>query len=135
MWANKKADSFTAFRAAYTAKSNAEKLPNFEKASIPVSKLSGYALNKNHPVGKHKAIAFEKVLGYTEANQNDLIAEIHKGLAQYRAVSRKATPYGQPFEVQMVIAGANGRTAKIKTGWIIESDSTVPRLTTFYIDE
>lgn len=133
--ANKKADSFTAFRAAHIAKSNAEKLPNFEKASIPVSKLSGYALNKNHPVGKHKAIAFEKVLGYTEANQNDLIAEIRRGLAQYRAVSRKATQYGQPFEVQMVITGANGRTAKIKTGWIIESDSTVPRLTTVYIDE
>lgn len=135
VWANKKADAFTAFRATHIAKSNAEKLPNFDKASIPVSKLSGYALNKNHPVGKHKAIAFEKVLGYTEANQNDLIVEIRKGLTQYRAISRKATQYGQPYEVQMVIAGANGRTAKIKTGWIVEKDSAIPRLTTVYIDE
>ena len=43
--------------------------------------------------------------------------------------------YGQPFEVQMVITGANGNTAKIKTGWIIDRDSDIPRLTTVYIDE
>lgn len=135
MWANKSADRYTAFRASHIAKSDSEKLPHFDKAVIPGSKLEGYALNKEHPVGKHKAVAFEKILGYTKSNQEDLVREIRTGLAQYRASARKATQYGQPFEVQMVITGANGNTAKIKTGWIIDRDSDIPRLTTVYIDE
>lgn len=135
VWANKNADRYTAFRASHIAKSDSEKLPHFDKAVIPGSKLEGYALNKEHPVGKHKAVAFEKILGYTKSNQEDLVREIRTGLAQYRASARKATQYGQPFEVQMVITGANGNTAKIKTGWIIDRDSDIPRLTTVYIDE
>jgi len=40
-------------------------LPNIEFAYIPSEKLAGYALNPDHPVGKHKAAVFESVLGMT----------------------------------------------------------------------
>ena len=41
--------------------------------------------------------------------------------------------YGTPFEVKMMIKGANGNDAKIKTGWIIDHGGDIPRLTSVYI--
>ena len=34
-------------------------LPNAEFAFVPLEKLTGYVLNPEHPVGKHKAAVFE----------------------------------------------------------------------------
>lgn len=110
-------------------------LPNFKNAEIPDSKIVGYALNKNHPVGKNKAIAFEKYLGYNVDNKDDLVKEIQKGLKLYSAKERKETQYGKPFEVRMKIKGANGKRARVKTGWIIDNSNNTPRLTSVYVDE
>ncbi|WP_416318288.1 DUF6883 domain-containing protein [Thermoanaerobacterium saccharolyticum] len=38
------------------------------------------------------------------------------------------------YEVTMMITEINGKTAKIKTGWIIDKGSDIPRLTTIYAD-
>lgn len=43
----------------------------FEEIEISESKLIGYLLNKNHSVGAHKAIYFEK-LGYDVNNWQNL---------------------------------------------------------------
>ena len=43
------------------------KLPNREKAYIPIAKLKDYLLSEAHPVGKLKAKLF-RTLGYTEIN-------------------------------------------------------------------
>lgn len=40
-------------------------LPNAEFAQVPMEKLVGYALNPEHPVGKHKALIFKAILGIT----------------------------------------------------------------------
>lgn len=110
-------------------------LPNVNNAIIPNEKLTAYALNKNHPTGKHKAIAFEKYLGYNIDNMEMLINEVRKNLKLTPAKLRAETQYGQPYEVRMKINGVNGKTAWIKTGWIIDKDSDVPRLTSIYVDE
>jgi hypothetical protein len=39
------------------------KLPNSDKAIVPIEKLRDYSLNPSHSVGKHKARVFESVLG------------------------------------------------------------------------
>ena len=110
-------------------------LPNRKNAIITDEKVTEYALNKNHPVGKNKAIAFEKYLGYTVDNKDLLIKEIRSGLNKYICKEREPTKFGKPFEVSMHINGANGKTAKVKTGWIIDKDGDTPRLTTIYVDE
>lgn len=110
-------------------------LPNVKNAVIPDKKLTEYALNKNHPIGKHKAIAFEKYLGYNISNKDMLIAEIKSHLKLTPAKLRDKTEYGQPYEVKMKIKGANGKTAWVKTGWIIDENSDAPRLTSIYVDE
>lgn len=109
-------------------------LPNYKKAEIPIEKFTKYALNMDHPKGKDKAIAFEKALGYNINNTEDLIADIYKKLSIYPAKLRPKTQYGQPFEVRMLLTGPNGKTAYVKTGWIINKGDKNPRLTSAYVD-
>ncbi len=112
-----------------------QKLPNYRKAIMPDEKFVGYALNKNHSTGMHKAIAFEKYLGYNINNKDMLIDEIRIGLAQNISKQRPETVHGKPYEVRMLINGANGKKAYVKTGWIFDKDSDIPRLTSVYVDE
>lgn len=112
-----------------------ELLPNYENAEIPESKLSKYALNKKHPTGKDKAIAFEESLGYNINNKDELIAEVRKGLGIFKSVQKGTTEYGSKYEAVMIVNGANGKKAKLKTGWIIENDKMIPRLTTIFVDK
>lgn len=123
------------FDKTHLAKNESELLPDYKQAQIPDSKIVGYALNRNHPVGVNKAIAFEKHLGYNLSNSDKLIDEIRKGLARYKASARAQTKYGQPYEVSMVLKGANGQYAKVKSGWIVDEGSNFPRMTTVYVDE
>jgi hypothetical protein len=41
--------------------------------------------------------------------------------------------FGQKMAVDMPILGVNGDTATVRTGWIYETDSLVPRLTTIFV--
>lgn len=48
------------------------KLPNGNRAVIPMEKLPGYCLNSEHSSGKHKARVFASVLGITAKNAENL---------------------------------------------------------------
>ena len=123
------------FDMEHLAKDASELLPGYKSAVIPDEKLTAYALNKNHPVGKHKAIVFEKVLGYNISNRGELISRVREGLEKYRFIERETTQHGRPFEVSMMIRGANGRYAPVKTAWQIDNGSETQRLVSIYIDE
>ena len=127
-------DIYADFMKANAARSVTELLPRYSEAIIPDAKLTGYALNKDHKTGKHKAIVFERALGYTTDNKDDLISAVQMELAKVRARQQSDTQYGKPFRVTMMIKGANGRYAKVQTGWIIDHGETVPRLITIYVD-
>lgn len=123
------------FNKNHRAMTDEQRLPGYKNATIPDAKLSGYALNKEHPVGRNKAVVFESALGYNSSNQAQLVKQVKAGLSDYQAKARPETQYGKPFEVDMMVKGANGKYAKVKTGWIIEPDSSNPRLTTIYVDK
>lgn len=123
------------FDKAHLTQDEQELLPNYKSARIPEGKLSGYALNMEHPSGRHKAVAFQKALGYTVDNKQLLISQVHRGLKKYRAIERPTTEHGRPFEVSMMMLGVNGKYAKVKTAWIIDEGSADPRLVTLYVDE
>ena len=108
-------------------------LPNFEQAFIDSRKLTQYALNHNHPVGKHKAKVFESVLGYNQSNAGDLIRQIKQKLPECTAIKGKLDQYGQRYTVDIPVVGPNGRSAIVRTGWIIKTGSNTPSLTTIYV--
>ncbi|MCR6109450.1 hypothetical protein HXA35_03765 [Bacillus sp. A301a_S52] len=108
-------------------------IPNFNKATIDPRKLTDYALNPNHPVGGNKAKVFESALGYNQSNANQLMEQIQKNLANTPATLGKADQYGQRYTVDLLINGPNGKTATVRTGWIIKSGSDTPEMTTLFV--
>lgn len=127
------AQPFASFKRENTAATEAQRLPGWKKAVIPDAKLTGYALNMDHPKGHDKAVAFRDALGYTVDNAAELKAALLDGLQRWKATARTATKYGQPFEVKMLLTGPNGKTATVKTGWQMDAGSDTPRLTSAYV--
>lgn len=76
------------FNAKHFAKEESELLPEYKMAVIPDEKLTGYALNMDHPIGRNKAIVFQKVLGYNVGNRDILLRQVRSGLAKYRATEK-----------------------------------------------
>ncbi len=109
------------------------KLPNAEHAIVDIAKLQDYCLDENHPVGKHKARVFQRVLGLTRADAWTLRQTILDAVkAQDDAVAGECDEYGTRFTVDVQIDGPAG-AAMVRTGWIIRTDEDMPRLTTSFV--
>lgn len=99
-----------------------------ENLVIPESKIFGYALKD-----LNKAKAFESALGYNQSNGNQLIENIRSNLDNYDAKFKGKTQYGSLYEVEMQMAGANGKMATVKTAWIVDAENGETRLTSVYV--
>lgn len=75
------------------------KLPNGDKAEIPMQKLIGYCLNLNHPCGKHKARVFKSKLGIVAVNDELLRELVQKAAVEGKVVQQNKTEFGQLFKV------------------------------------
>lgn len=101
---------------------------------IPGEKLTGYILNKEHPRGRDKAIAFEKALGYNQENYKDLAKIIKNNLKSSPATYKGSGKYGDRYEIAMDITGPNGKTARVLTGWLLDKNGKA-RMVTAYVDK
>lgn len=111
------------------------RLPNFERAQIPIEKLERYALDPEHPTGKHKAVVFRRVLGIEKRHAEVLAELIRASLPQASAEMRKVAPYGEEWTSYHIILGLNGRSTVVTVGWILRKETDrAPELTTCYID-
>lgn len=129
-----KANSNLTFNKMTNAKkSNIILLPNYENAIIPKEKLVDYALNMQHPVGKDKAIAFEKALGYNQENYEKLMDNIKRNIPNYSAVHKGSNEYGEKYEILMTLFGENKKYANVKTGWLVEKETNQTKLTSLYV--
>ncbi|WP_350307569.1 DUF637 domain-containing protein, partial [Photorhabdus viridis] len=112
---------------------NSGKLVNANNAVIDSNKVTSYALNTEHPVGGNKAKVFESALGYNQSNATDLISKIQAGTKTNTAILGNVDKFGQRITIDMPITGPNGKTAIVRTGWIYDTGSSTPRLTTLYV--
>lgn len=108
------------------------KLPRYKEAVIPKSKFTQYALNPDKDPDKAKA--FEKALGYTVDNADELISQIYDKISEYNAKEKPDNGWGKRYEVIMDIVGPNGKTAKVLTAWIDDKNTGEIRLTSVYVD-
>ncbi len=107
------------------------RLPNPERAVIPVEKLRDYCLNDAHPVGKHKARVFRSVLGFgvQEAEQ---LAEMFQGVALTgEAVPGRADSYGQRYDIDVIIQ--EKQDVVLRSAWIVRRSEDFPRFLTCYL--
>lgn len=110
------------------------KLPNGDHAIVPLEKLTEYALNTEHPTGRHKARVFKAALGLTIADAEFLQMTLQSAAASLEAEREDPTIYGERYVIDLKITTASG-TATVRTAWMIRRDEDVPRLTTCYVKE
>lgn len=103
------------------------------KIVIDERKLTHYVLNKDSPSGKHKAILFENVLGFTQNNYRGLLARIETGALLTEAIFHSEDKYGKRYTVDIPVEGTEGQQATIRTGWLVPLESREAQLITLYV--
>jgi hypothetical protein len=110
---------------------SANLIPNSENAVVDIRKLRNYCLNPEHDEGKHKARLFSSILGMTTDNAEELQQIILKVVKTHEVSLGRRDEFGQRYTLDFTLEWQN-RSATIRSGWIIEEGSDVPRLTTCY---
>jgi hypothetical protein len=102
------------------------KLPNGERACIPMEKLTDYCLNPDHPRGKDKARVFASLLGITRDGANELAALVRQAATDGDITKEEVTIFGCYYRVDWAIP-ARGNVV-LRTIWEIAPGEEIPRL-------
>ncbi len=106
-------------------------IPNAENAVVDIRKLRGYCLNPAHDDGKHKARLFSSIVGMTADNAEELRQILLEVIQTHEAELGRRDELGQRYILDFSIQWQN-RSPTLRSNWIIEHDSEIPRLTTCY---
>ena len=109
------------------------KLPNGDRAVVPMEKLADYALNPSHPHGRSHAVLFDRLLGITAANAQVLYDALRRAAADQEATPGAVSAYGSKYEVRFPMTGPRG-TVTVLSVWIVPLGTDVPTLVTVYIE-
>ena len=107
------------------------RVPNAEKATVDIRKLTEYLLNPEHEDGQHKARLFRRTLGIGSEGAVELREALLRAVRHQDAVFGRFDRFGQRYTVDFKFQW-KGKSAIIRSGWIVEHESDVPRLTTAY---
>jgi uncharacterized protein DUF6883 len=106
-------------------------LPNADRAAIDPTKVLDYLLSQVHPVGRFKA-AFFSGLGYSrdkwQVLRDDLLALVRTA----PTALEKSSSFGRVFQVDGILTGPLGRSAHVRTVWIIGPMEDLPRFITAF---
>jgi hypothetical protein len=106
-------------------------IPNAENAVVDIRKLRDYCLNQEHDDGKHKARLFSSILGMAVENAEELREILLEVVKTHEARLVRRDEFGQRYTLDFTLEWQN-RSATLRSGWIVEHGSEIPRLTTCY---
>jgi len=106
-------------------------MPEWDRAVIDPRKLTEYCLSPVHLRGRHKAKVFELALGLGRGDAAWLRDAILRNLAGARHEQLEEDRFGARWRSDLRIA-RHGRTAMVRTVWIVAEDR-VPRLLTCWV--
>ncbi|MCP4109656.1 MAG: hypothetical protein GY749_29735 [Desulfobacteraceae bacterium] len=109
-----------------------QKLPNPDKTVIDTDKLTGYCLSTEHQDGKHKAKVFKSVLNIEGKDVEVLRTALLKAVRNNMAIQTKHNAYGQKYIIDFEMS-YSGKTAKVRSAWIVRNNEDFPRLITCYV--
>lgn len=107
-------------------------IPNPERAVVDIVKLRDYCLNSNHPRGRHKARLFIAALGIQAEDAAELRELFLLGIHHSDATAGISDTYGDRYTVDIPVARL-GRSAIVRTAWIIKRGEDFPRLTSCFV--
>lgn len=108
-------------------------LPAGEQAVVEDAKLLDYVLNPEHPVGRHHAGLFERLLGITRVNFELLKEQLLQAAVSVGVEAGQPSPFGQKFEMRFPVRGPLG-TRPVLAVWMHEQGQASPRLITCYVE-
>ena|SRR5712692_2109961 len=110
------------------------KLPNATIALVEREKIIEYLLNSAHPDNGGKA-QFFLALGFTRDDSMPL-ANALRALAEKATVAKIVeSSHGIKYIVDGTLSTPSGKTPAVRTVWIVDHGSDVPRLVTAYAGE
>ncbi len=107
------------------------KIPNAEHAIVDIRKLRDYCLNSQHNKGKNKARLFASLLGMNSNDAGELRNALLEAVKKQDAQLAEKDAYGQRYTLDFTLTWQD-KQATIRSGWIIETDSDLPKLTTAF---
>jgi hypothetical protein len=79
-----------------------------DQALVEDAKLQDYVLNSQHPIGKHHAVLFERLLGIGRDNAEILPQALLEAAAEQDVSGETTTPFGRKYEMQFPMEGPLG---------------------------
>jgi hypothetical protein len=107
------------------------RLPNPDRAVVSPEKVRDYLLSPEHQIGRFKAVVFQAV-GYERRAWQRLQSDLVTGAHTEGALLKETTPFGQKFELPVVLVGPLGRDLPVLTVWFVRSGEDFPRLVTAF---
>jgi len=100
---------------------------------IDPRKLTHYALDADSPLGKHKAVLFERRLGFTKENHAALLRQLAEGAMLAEVTLHSEDSFGARYTADIQVKGTEERRAVVRTGWIVPPGSSEAHLITLYV--
>lgn len=108
------------------------KIPGASRASIDPRKLEEYSLSLEHPRGRHKARVFQSALGVSIKNTAELEMRVREAIAEEECTQGEGDRFGERYTLDFHWT-REGRTATVRTTWIVRTGEDFPRLTSCYV--
>jgi hypothetical protein len=123
--------SFSNQIAFHGAEASEMKLPNGEKAVVERVKVLDYLLNPAHPDNGGKA-GFFMAMGFKADNWAALALVLRKLAVEAEVSERLETSHGMKYVVVGTLDTLSGKSSRVRTVWIVDRGSDIPRLVTAY---
>ncbi|WP_308042394.1 WXG100 family type VII secretion target [Micromonospora sp. PLK6-60] len=103
--------------------------PDFSNAEIDARKITAYAMNPEHPVGRNKYRVINAATGLGPEDAATVEQQIREGVRHAAPLLGKADEYGQRWSVDVPLTGPSGSII-VRTAWMVEEAGSTPRLVT-----
>ncbi|MDG4810585.1 WXG100 family type VII secretion target [Micromonospora sp. WMMD1120] len=103
--------------------------PDFTDAEIDPRKITTYAMNPDHPVGKNKYRVINSATGLGPEDADMIMQQIREGVLAGSPVLGKADQFGERWSVDLPLTGPSG-VITVRTAWILEDGAPAPRMVT-----
>jgi hypothetical protein len=108
------------------------RLPNGDEAIVDLRKVEDYCLSPSHPRGRHKARVFREALGIQQSDAAWLRDILLEAARLGQAVQLTTDAWGRYWCINTPIT-RQGRSAVVRTMWIVRTGEQVPRLVTCWV--